>query len=173
MRSGTLFTFFHLPVILVWFSMQIGCDSEEDEQEKLGRESSALLEKSMEGKQTLEDGSIYEGELSKGEPNGYGKRIFPDGDVFEGLFKNGFPHGYGTRIYKSMDELDRYSGLWLSGKKEGFGTLIYSDSSRMEGHWESDELVYGEYQGSDGVILAGKWNESSLAEGKMKTEKKQ
>ena len=91
MPSGTLFTFFHLPVIIVWFSLQIGCGSEEDEQEKLGRESSALLEKSMEGKQTLEDGSMYEGELSKGKPNGYGKRIFPDGDVFEGLFKNGFP----------------------------------------------------------------------------------
>ena len=40
----------------------------------------------------------------------------------------------------------------------------------MEGHWESDELLYGEYQGSDGVILTGKWKESVLSEGKMKTE---
>ena len=134
------------------------------------RESSGLLEKAMEGKQTLEDGSTYEGELSKGKPNGYGKRKFPSGDVFEGLFKNGLAHGYGTRLYQSDEEIDRYSGLWASGKKEGFGTLIYSDSSRMEGHWESDELLYGEYQGSDGVILTGKWKESVLSEGKMKTE---
>ena len=40
----------------------------------------------------------------------------------------------------------------------------------MEGHWKSGELHYGEYQGSDGVILTGKWNQSSLSEGKMKTE---
>ena len=110
------------------------------------------------------------GRAVKGKPNGYGKRTFPSGDVFEGLFKNGVAHGYGSRLYQSDEEIDRYSGLWASGKKEGFGTLIYSDSSRMEGHWESDELLYGEYQGSDGVILTGKWKKSVLSEGKMKTE---
>ena len=98
------------------------------------------------------------------------RETFPSGGVFEGLFKNGLAHGYGTHVYQSNDEIDRYSGLWASGKKEGFGTLIYSDSSRMEGHWKSGELHYGEYQGSDGVILTGKWNQSSLSEGKMKTE---
>ena len=111
----------------------------------------------------------YEGELSKGNPMVMEENVSIR-QRFEGLFKNGLAHGYGSRLYQSDEEINRYSGLWASGKKEGFGTLIYSDSSRMEGHWESDELLYGEYQGSDGVILTGKWKESVLSEGKMKTE---
>ena len=39
----------------------------------------------------------------------------------------------------------------------------------MEGHWDRMSR-YGEYQGSDGVILTGKWKESVSSEGKMKTE---
>ena len=134
------------------------------------KESVGLRKKAMEGKQTLEDGSVYEGELLGGKPDGYGTMKFPDGDTFEGLHKNGLSHGYGTHSYESSDELDNYVGLWRSGKREGFGILIFSDSSRMEGYWEKDQLQYGEYLGSTGVILSGKWKNSSLAEGKMKTE---
>jgi len=117
MPFGSESRFFKVLATSAWLFMQGGCGSEEEERESLRSESSGLLEKAMEGKQTLEDGSTYEGELSKGKPNGYGKKTFSSGDVFEGLFKNGLAHGYGTRLYQSDDEIDRYSGLWQAGKK--------------------------------------------------------
>ena len=40
------------------------------------REKCLLQERAKSGKQQLEDGSTYQGELMKGEPHGYGKRVF-------------------------------------------------------------------------------------------------
>ena len=99
----------------------------------------------MEGKQTLEDGSTYEGELSKGNQMVMERERFPPATLR--VSSKTVLLTVTDRLYQSDEEIDRYSGLWASGKKEGFGTLIYSDSSRMEGHWESGELLYGEYQG--------------------------
>ena len=147
-----------------------GCTSGSEEGSVENTESSGLAKKAKKGRQGLDDGSIYEGELSKGKPNGYGIRKYANGDVYEGQHKNGYLHGYGSYLYKSSEEFDRYSGLWESGKREGFGTLVLTDSSRMEGHWNKDELLYGEYQGSNGVIFSGKWRQSSLSEGRKKSE---
>lgn len=159
--------FFRMSLALV---VLVGCTSESDEEISVHTESSGLAKKAKKGRQILQDGSEYEGELAKGKPNGYGVRKYANGDRFEGQHKNGFSHGYGTYVYKSSEDFESYSGLWESGKREGFGTLVLSDSSRMEGYWNSDQLLYGEYQGSNGMVMAGKWKESILTEGMMKTE---
>lgn len=155
--------------VLVAFLL-VGCSSGNEEENIGNTESRGLAKKAREGRQALADGSIYEGGLSKGKPNGYGIRKYANGDLYEGEHKNGFSHGYGSYFYKSDKEFKSYSGLWESGKREGFGTLVLSDSSRMEGYWNNDQLLYGEYQGSNGVVLAGKWRDSSLSEGQKKTE---
>ena len=80
------FRFLKVFAAAAWFFALASCGSEDEERDALGKESIGLLEKAMEGKQTLEDGSTYEGELSKGKPNGYGKRTFPPA-TFEGLFQ--------------------------------------------------------------------------------------
>ena len=41
------------------------------------------------GKLTLDDGSVYEGDVVGGKPHGKGKMIHPDGRVEEGNWKNG------------------------------------------------------------------------------------
>ena len=103
-------------ILVVFF---LGGCSPGDEEEKLGNtESSGLAKKAKKGRQTLADGSIYEGELSKGKPNGYGIRKYANGDLYEGQHKNGFLHGYGSYLYKSDEELEGYSGLWESGKRK-------------------------------------------------------
>ena len=156
-------------VLALAFLLLLGCGTENEVGGSRETESSGLAKKAKKGKQTLPDGSVYEGEMLGGKPNGYGLRKLTNGDVFDGQHKSGLAHGYGTMDYKSREEIERYSGLWKSGQREGYGTLVFSDSSRMEGHWEDDELLYGDYQGSDGVILSGKWVSSSLSEGRMKT----
>ena len=154
---------------VLFLALSFACVQQEDEGNVENTESSGLAKRAIKGKQSLADGSLYEGELSRGKPNGYGIRNYANGDRYEGEHRNGFLHGYGVYQYKSSDELESYSGLWESGKREGFGALVLPDSSRMEGYWKNDRLLYGEYQGSDGVILAGKWRGSTLSEGRKKT----
>jgi hypothetical protein len=134
------------------------------------RESISLSKEAMQGRHVFEDGSIYEGELVMGKPNGFGTRKLVNGDIFEGQHKDGFSHGHGTMRYKSDPKLDRYVGNWRSGKRHGYGTLILDDSSRLIGDWKNDAFNYGEYQGSTGVIMSGKWDSQYLKAGTMRFE---
>ena len=88
------------------------------------RESSSLHKEVMRGRHIFDDGTIYEGELVLGKPNGYGTRELVNGDLFEGQHKDGFAHGRGTIRYKSDSRLDSYIGSWNSGK----GWLWYANS---------------------------------------------
>ena len=55
----------------------------------------AALKKEKTGTITFEDGSIYTGQLKKGEPNGQGTLIYSDTSTYTGQFKNGKPQGTG------------------------------------------------------------------------------
>jgi len=160
---------FSLSILLNW--LFFGCSQQEDEIEvSSSRESITLNKEAMRGRHVFKDGSIYEGELVKGKPNGFGTHNLVNGDIFEGQHTDGFAHGHGTMRYKSESKLDRYVGNWRSGKRYGFGTLILEDSSRLVGDWKNDNLNYGEYQSSNGVIMSGKWNKDYLEEGTMRLE---
>ena len=132
------------------------------------RESASLNKEVMRGRHVFEDGTIYEGELVLGKPNGFGTRELVNGDLYEGQHKDGFGHGHGTMRYKSDSKLISYIGSWKSGKRDGFGTLILKDSSRLVGDWKNDSLRYGEFQGSDGTNMSGEWSSEYLNEGTMR-----
>ena len=53
------------------------------------------LKKQKAGTVTFEDGSMYTGQLKKGEPNGQGTLIYADTSTYTGEFKNGKPQGTG------------------------------------------------------------------------------
>jgi ribosomal protein L33 len=53
------------------------------------------LKKQKTGTLTFEDGSIYTGQLKKGEPSGQGTLIYSDTSTYTGEFKNGKPQGAG------------------------------------------------------------------------------
>jgi hypothetical protein len=53
------------------------------------------LKKQKTGTLTFEDGSIYTGQLKKGEPSGQGTLIYSDTSTYTGEFKNGKPQGTG------------------------------------------------------------------------------
>jgi hypothetical protein len=53
------------------------------------------LKKQKVGTLTFEDGSMYTGQLKKGEPNGQGTLIYADTSTYTGEFKNGKPQGTG------------------------------------------------------------------------------
>jgi hypothetical protein len=47
------------------------------------------------GKHAFADGSVYEGNLKNGFPQGEGKCTFDDGSVYEGNWRDGVVHGEG------------------------------------------------------------------------------
>jgi len=53
------------------------------------------LKKQKVGTLTFEDGSMYTGQLKKGEPSGQGTLIYADTSTYTGEFKNGKPQGAG------------------------------------------------------------------------------
>ncbi|NBU86600.1 MAG: hypothetical protein EBS13_04680, partial [Verrucomicrobia bacterium] len=137
------------------------CSQEQDEfttdTDESVSEGKVLLRKVQSGKQKLQDGSTYVGELMRGEPHGYGKKDFPQGDEYEGQFQQGRAHGHGTYRFKQDELVDRYVGMWANDKWDGYGTLVLTDGSRVTGQWVKDRLEYGDYEGSDGSIRSGKW----------------
>ena len=129
--------------------------------------SDKLAKQAKSGRYVFEDGSLYEGELVLGLPDGYGVITYSSGDLYEGQFAKGSPNGYGTIRYKSIQDLEKYSGNWENGKRSGFGALTMGDQSVLEGHWDQDSLKYGEFRDASGNISYGKWQNNQLDEGNL------
>ena len=152
-------------VLIIILILNFSCTENNDVESSYAKESVNLNRQAKNGRHIFPDGSIYEGELVMGKPNGYGVHELANGDAFEGQHKDGLAHGHGTRRYKSNPEIVQYVGNWKSGKRDGFGTLILSDSSRMVGDWENDYFHFGEFLGSNGLVMTGKWEKEFLEEG--------
>lgn len=55
------------------------------------------------GKETLPDGSYYEGHWEHDKPEGKGIMVYPGGDVrYEGHFRHGLPHGQGLMEFTNV-----------------------------------------------------------------------
>ena len=70
---------------LIWacFLFSFSCSNTDDTIEiSSKRESISLSKEAMQGRHVFEDGSIYEGELVMGKPNGYGTRKLVNGNIF-------------------------------------------------------------------------------------------
>ena len=130
----------------------IGCSSEIENTETTSpvRESVVLKKKAKEGKYVFKDGSVYEGQLAVGKPNGFGRHELVNGDIFEGQYKSGLAHGHGTISYKSDARLVRYIGSWRSGKRDGFGSLMLEDGSELVGDWKNDSMHVGDLKAPKG-----------------------
>ena len=115
-----------------------------------------------------ENGDIYEGELSFGEPNNSGKLEFTIKEIpytYVGEFYNGKKEGKGNLF--SKDNKFNYDGDWINDKYEGFGAL-YDHGEKYTG-----EFKEGKYDGKgtlyalNGDILEGNFFEGKLKKGKI------
>ena len=153
--SGTLCFFF------------CGCGAENASEDRGNSLNEHSPVKSKKGRHVFDDGSVYDGELVAGKPEGYGERRYLNDDVYIGRFREGLPHGQGTYRYKSDPKLTRYVGVWQNGKRNGYGSLYLADGSVFVGQWSANVMVHGEFRGVDGTLLSGTWRGDSLERGKM------
>ena len=154
-------------LLLTFFIFGCAEDQTVDFEASTEQISDKLAKQAKSGRYVFEDGSLYEGELVLGLPDGYGVITYSSGDLYEGQFAKGSPNGYGTIRYKSIQVLEKYSGNWENGKRSGFGALTMADQSVLEGHWEQDSLKYGEFRNASGDISYGKWLNNRLNEGTL------
>jgi hypothetical protein len=110
------------------------------------------------GRIEYENGDVYEGEISFGEPHGKGKFVWADGSVYEGQFVNGLREGWGTQI---LDDGSSYEGNWKKGYMEGFGHYTFSCGHNYSGTFSMDEMHgMGTLEKSNGETYAGEWKHS-------------
>jgi hypothetical protein len=85
-------------------------------------------------KETLDDGTIYEGDKENGKHPVMGKLTYKDGSVYEGEIYHGKPNQHGKMTYANGDV---YEGAFLAyGKPNGTGKMTYADGTVYEGHFK-------------------------------------
>ena len=109
----------------------------------------------------LKDGSVFEGELVAGVPEGHGKHIMPNGDEYIGYFRKGLRNGIGK--LKTRTGLN-YQGEFLNNHITGYGTL-----TQLNGDVYIGQVINGVYNGdgklikASGEVIEGTWNNGQLA----------
>lgn len=146
------------------------------------------LQWSKAGKET----ERYEGNLSKGMPDGAGIAQWADGSLHDGTYRNGQLHGAGVIVFADQGKLagtfehgrvvgdvkffapggDRYEGGWQdsgnhAGGPEGSGTKVFVLGGSYRGQWHHGKPDGdGEILYPNGQALKGRFNGSFLLTGK-------
>ncbi|HAB48463.1 MAG TPA: hypothetical protein DCE31_10040, partial [Lautropia sp.] len=132
----------------------------------------------------LQDGSIFEGKLFDGLPQGDaswtqpdGIRIegrwqageligevrvsYPDGCIFQGQVLDGYAQGSGkTKRPNGMV----YEGQYQEGRPKGLGRLTWPDGRAFEGRFEDEANGFGRLAWPDGRVFQGRLRDGELAD---------
>jgi len=144
------------------------------------------LQWSKDGKET----ERYEGNLSKGVPDGAGIAQWADGSLHEGTYREGKLHGAATVVFSSKSQLrgtfeqgrvvgdvkfddqsgSLYEGGWGDDGPEGRGTKVFALGGSYRGLWHKGKPVGdGEILYPNGQVLKGSFNGSFLLKGQEAT----
>ncbi|MFZ4878147.1 energy transducer TonB [Janthinobacterium sp. Mn2066] len=111
---------------------------------------SGALQWSKDGKAT----ERYEGNLSKGVPEGEGIAQWEDGSLYEGTYHDGKLHGAGTIVFADKGEL---TGRFEHGASVGDARFVDVDGDRYEGGWQDGPEGYGTRTFALGGAYRGQW----------------
>ncbi|KAH8074085.1 translation initiation factor IF-2 [Aureococcus anophagefferens] len=92
-----------------------------------------------EGKETWEDGTVYEGAFADDAFHGLGTYRTPFAK-YRGNFEAGYKSGQGSVVYYKSK--DTYDGEWRRNRFHGVGTYYWGNNTngeKHEGHWKSNE----------------------------------
>jgi hypothetical protein len=96
------------------------------------------------GKYTDAEGSIYEGEFSRGKKHGVGKLVVPVAEAQAGT--------------SGQRQTEQYSGEWRDGSRDGIGDAVFVDGSRYSGQWKADlQDGEGTFSSPQGDRYVGQW----------------
>ena len=126
------------------------------------------LKKCKNVKKYYENGDVYEGEVSFGEPNKKGKLDFTIKEIpytYVGEFSNGIKEGNGNLF--SKDNLFNYDGDWKNDKYDGFGAL-FDHGEKYTGDFKEGKFHgIGNLYKVNGDIYEGEFFEGNIKKGKI------
>ena len=126
------------------------------------------LKKCKNVKKYYENGDVYEGEVSFGEPNKKGKLDFTIKEIpytYVGEFLNGIKEGNGNLF--SKDNLFNYDGDWKNDKYDGFGAL-FDHGEKYTGDFKEGKFHgIGNLYKVNGDIYEGEFFEGNIKKGKI------
>ncbi len=106
----------------------------------------------------------YEGTVGKnGVPFGVGKQIMDNGDIYEGEMGGGKRNGYG--VLTDGKNGDIYEGEWVNGQFTGYGVVKFGSGAKYIGDWVNFTLANGKKQFANGSILEGIHNGRIIIKG--------
>jgi hypothetical protein len=124
------------------------------------------LKKCKNVKKYYENGDVYEGEVSFGEPNRKGKLCFTIKEIpytYVGEFSNGIKEGNGS--LSSKDDSYNYDGDWKNDKYDGFGAL-YDHEEKYTGDFKEGKFHgIGNLYKRNGDIYEGEFFEGNILKG--------
>ncbi len=106
----------------------------------------------------FKDGSLYNGEISYGKPNGKGFMKWPDGSYYIGTFVEGERNGFGEFQFRNGS---RYEGAWSNNQMNGYGVFIWANGAEYFGDFLDNKM-----HGKGSVVLNnnegyyGEWNDN-------------
>ena len=148
----------HQILVLITVFSFVSCSENENMEVKIVNEPSegdVLSREAKKGKQELEDGSLYEGEMVAGKPSGHGQRSYPNGDLYEGQFKK----VQGMVTVPIVTKRTNYWKDMLACGQMMNGMVTVSLFLRIvlvSRVWNRSNLVYGDYEGADGEVQVRK-----------------
>ena len=127
------------------------------------------LKKCKNAKKIYENGDIYEGELSFGEPNNNGKLEYSAEGIqfiYIGEFHKGLKHGKGNLSSKTNNKFN-YDGDWVKDKFEGYGTLFNFGEKYIGNFKRGKKWGEGTLYKNNGDIVEGEFEEGNITKGKI------
>lgn len=119
------------------------------------------------GVYTKPDGYRYEGYItSTKDLSVKGKETRQDGTIYEGIFVNGLYHGQGVL---NLADGTKYEGNFLKGMRHNRGISTNNDGSTYEGDWKADKMHGHGFWKHAGTRVTKKliWDEGKLVHESM------
>jgi hypothetical protein len=96
----------------------------------------------------MSDGTIYEGQVAAGVPQGYGLKKLANGAVYAGYFAEGVPEGYGIFVTPEAEfyKVQVENGEIISGTQFGFAAKesVGDDAMRATIDFISEDVLFQE-----------------------------
>eukprot|EP00927_Polykrikos_kofoidii_P013195 TRINITY_DN15724_c0_g1_i2.p1 TRINITY_DN15724_c0_g1~~TRINITY_DN15724_c0_g1_i2.p1 ORF type:complete len:198 (-),score=20.64 TRINITY_DN15724_c0_g1_i2:167-760(-) len=101
----------------------------------------------------------YTGQWTEDQRHGQGRQTWEDGRIFEGEFRDGRLHGYGRMEWHTPSGLMVYEGEYEHDLKHGSGRYLWPDGRSYVGDWRGG-LRHGRavYTNTTGMRRAAIWN---------------
>ena len=104
-------------------------------------------------RQTLANGSVYEGGWRDGKRHGSGKIMFASGAVYDGDWEDDKRQGNGKYLFDSGDV---YEGNYKNGEMHGHGKMVFANGDVYEGGFTGGKMNdRSKYVSASGEVCEG------------------